>query len=105
MYHTTRRANQWRAIPNMQTEGSTSETIQGSGGGGSRDTNESQDARIIWQDKSHTNRQYHGNDQETVLTACPGRDTLAPQYAHHARGFPNCLTSRQAHLPAAGASG
>ena len=72
MYHTTRPANQWHAIPNMQTGGSTSETTRGSRGWGSRDTNESQDVRSMCWDKSRTNRRYHGDDQETVLTVCLG---------------------------------
>jgi len=58
----------------MQTGVSTSETTQESGEWGSQDTNESQDARSICQDKSCTNRRYHGDNQETVLTACPGCD-------------------------------
>ena len=74
MYCTTRRANQWRAILDMQTGGSTSETIRGSGGEGSRDTNESQYERYMCRDKSRTKRRYHDDLDKTVLTACPGRN-------------------------------
>ena len=62
----------------MQTGGSTSETMRESGGWGSRDTNESQDARSMCRDKSRTNQQYHGDDQETVLMVCLGHN-ITPQ--------------------------